>query len=216
MIRIHQTGRAAVGLVFGLLFFGGCGAAEVPDVIEDTSLIIEKEGAVISHTVGVFDRDYYDLQGLRAMAQEEAAAYNTANQTSTTTPVTVEKVDALPGDGSRVVVTCRYDSGDTYREYSGNSFFYGTVRQAKVDSYDFAAMNQVLFDAKRKESILSSDLTGENLEERHLALVSEPAYIYCPYKVAYVSEGASVREDGSVDSTGLEAGDFPVIILMNK
>lgn len=216
MTGIHRTGRAAVGLLCAVCVFSGCGAAKAPDTIENTSLIIDKEGTVTSHIVGTFDKEYYDLQGLRAMAQEEAAAYNTAHQSGAETPVQVEQVAALEGAEGRVRVTYRFDSADTYRKYNGGDFFYGTVGQAGGKFRDPAFRNQTLYDAKGSRSMAVSELSGKDMAGRHLVIAEEPAYIYCPYKVAYVSEGAAVRGDGSVDATEMEAEDFPVIILMKK
>lgn len=215
MTGIHQAGKAAAGLLLGAILLSGCGAAKVPDTIERASLIIEKEGAVLSYTVGVFDRDYYKLHDLQAMAQEEASAYNTAHQTGTGIPVQVSQVTALE-NGGMVVVGMRYINQDVYRDYNKNTFFYGTVGEAKADGYDFDSMNQVLYDAAGSKSIVSAELAGEGLAGRHLAIVAENASIYCPYKVEYVSEDARVLEDGSVDTTGVDPGAFPVIILMKK
>ena len=80
MRELHNRKQIA-GLMLCLLMFAGCGVAKIPDTVTEASLIIDREGSITSYIAGVFDRDYYDLNDLKKMAQEEVAAYNTANQT---------------------------------------------------------------------------------------------------------------------------------------
>jgi hypothetical protein len=204
------------GLMLCVMVLAGCGAAQVPDVVENTSLIIAKDGAVTSHIVDVFDKDYYDLNGLREMALEETDAYNTAHQSADAALVTVERVEGLPGDDSTVVVTYSYDSADTYSDYNGCKLFYGTVQDATAAGYSFDKMNQVLFDTKGEKSIVSTSLSEGKMAQKHVILLEEPTRVYCPYKVAYVSENAEIKDDGSIDTTGVFAEEYPVIIVLDK
>jgi hypothetical protein len=213
MAGIHNQ-KVIAGMVLCSMVLTGCGAAKVPDVVTETSLVIEKDGKVTSHLVDVFDKDYYDLHGLREMAQEEADAYNTAHGAEDAAPVTVERVESLPGDDSTVVVTYSYDSADTYEDYNGSSLFYGTAQQAEQAGYQLDETNQVLWDTKGEKSIVSTELGEGKLAQKHVILLEEQTRVYCPYQVAYISEDAVVQEDGSIDTTGI--CEYPVIIVLDK
>lgn len=213
MAGLHNR-KVMVCFVVCTLMLAGCGAAKAPETVEDTSLVIDKKGAVTSHVVGVFDRQFHSLDRLRKMAQEEVAAYNTANQTGEATPVTLERVEALAGKEGSVIVTFLYDGARTYEEYSGNSLFYGTVEEAEQDGYHFDKMNQVLYDTKGDKSIVSADIG--DMSQKHVIILAEPTKVYAPYKVAYISESARTLEDGSIDTTGVEAKEYPVIIMLDK
>lgn len=197
-----------------MLMLAGCGAAKAPETVETNSLVIDKKGTVTTHIVGVFDREFHTLDNLRKLAQEEAAAYNTANQKGDVTPVTLERVESLESDENTVVVTFLCDGAQTYAEYSGNSFFYGTVAEAEQDGYHFDKLNQVLYDTKGDQSIVSADISG--MAQKHVILLSEPTKVYAPYKVAYISESAKALDDGSIDTAGVSEKEYPVIIVLDK
>lgn len=201
-------------VLLGATLVTGCGAPKVPDTIEQTSLIIDKDGGVVSHMVDVFDKAHYSIDELRDMANKEVASYNTVNQAGTTAPITMEKVEAI--QGSKVLVTYNYDNVETYAAYNNSTLFYGTVSEAKAAGYDFAGLNQVLFNSKIDGSIVSSELDDSKMAEKHVVLLTEKALVYCPYKVAYASESAMIKEDGSVDTTAMLPEEFPAIILLDK
>lgn len=213
MAGLHNR-KVMVCFMVCALMLAGCGAAKVPETVEVTSLVIDKEGAVTSHIVGVFDRQFHSVDKLKKMAQEEVAAYNTANQTGNVSPVTLERVESLAGNDGSVIVTYLFDGAQTYEKYNGNSFFYGTVEEAEKDGYHFDKMNQVLYDTKGDKSIVSSNISS--MTKKHVIILSEQTRVYAPYKVAYISESAKTMEDGSIDTTGVSEEEYPVIIVLDK
>ncbi len=213
MTAVHNR-KWLAGLILGAVLMAGCGAPKVPDTIEQTSLIIEKEGAITAHMVDVFDKAHYDIDELREMASAEVAAYNTANQSGTEVPVTMEKVESL--QGSKVLVTYKYQNAKVYEAYNNSTMFYGTVAEAKAAGYDFDSLNQVLFSAKGDGSMVSGELSNSKMADRHVVLLAEKTQVYCPTKVAYASESAVLKEDGSVDTTAMLPEEFPVIIVLEK
>lgn len=214
-MRIHNL-RGMAGLLLCTAVLTGCGVAKLPDTVEHTSLSIDKTGAITSYTVGVFDKEYYDLEELQTMGREEVAAYNTEHQTGDAVPLTLEQVAELPGEDGSVMVSYRYDSAETYRNYHERALFYGTVEQAVEAGYDFDGLNQVLFDTKGDKSIVSKDLEESGMAKKHVILLEEQTRVYCPYKVAYISENAEVLEDGSIDTAGIFETEYPVIIVLDK
>ncbi len=214
MAKIHNW-RIAAGLTLCTMVFAGCGgAAKLPDVIENTSLRIDKDGGIESYTVGVFDKDYYDLEEMRRMGVEEVAEYNAGHQTGETAPLVLEEISNIAGSKETVLLSYSYDSARTYQDYHERKLFYGTVDEAVSEGYDFQELNQVLLKAEGGGSIVSGDLEG--MGKKHVVLLEEATRVYCPYKVAYFSDNAAVMEDGSIDTSGIFPEEYPVIIVLDK
>jgi len=193
------------------LLMCGCGEAKVPDKVDVTSIAIAEDGTVTSYLVDEFDKDYYNISDLTAMAIGEAADYNTENQTGEDIPIVVEKVEAMQDGSSKVMVTHKYNKADTYMDYNGSVLFYGTVKDALDAGYlsdggDFS--NIVLKNVKDDTLMVEEQLLQE--QGRFLIITNEAVKVYSPTKVTHVSEGALYREDGSVDCTGEE---LAVILL---
>lgn len=85
-----------------ILSLTGCGqAAKLPETVVNTSLVVEKDGKVTSYLVNTFDKEFYNLDGLTQMVEEEAEEFNAAHTEVTENPLTVKTVQALEG-GSMV------------------------------------------------------------------------------------------------------------------
>ena len=214
MMRLHSRNVMAGLAICTVMSLVGCGAAKLPESVENNSLVIDQSGTVTSYRLGVFDKEYYDLGELEAMGREEVAAYNTAHQKGEDTPLVLEKVEEVSGSQGLVMVSYRYDSAETYQTYNERTLFYGTVEQAVSAGYDFAAVNQVLVDPKGQKSMVSSGL--KDMIKKHVILLEEGTRVYCPYKVAYISGNAKALEDGSIDTTGVLTEEYPVIIVLDK
>lgn len=213
MTAVHNR-KWLAGLMLGAVLFAGCGAPKVPDTVEQTSLIIDKEGSVVSHMVDVFDKAHYDVNELREMAGQEVAAYNTANQSGEKALVTMEKVEAT--QEGKVLVTYNYSDTAVYEDYNNSTLFYGTVTEATAFGYNFESLNQVLFSANGESSMVSAGLNDSKMADKHVVLLAEPTLVYCPYKVGFASESAVIKEDGSVDTTAVLPEEYPVIIVLDK
>ena len=80
-----------------ILSLTGCGqAAKLPETVENTSLVVEKDGKVTSYLVNTFDKDFYNLDGLTQMVEEEAEEFNATHTEATENPMNVKTVQALP------------------------------------------------------------------------------------------------------------------------
>jgi len=190
----------------------GCGEAKVPDKVDVTSIAITEDGAVTSYLVDEFDKEYYNISDLTAMAIGEVADYNTKNQTGEGIPIVVEKVEGMQDGSNKVMVIHKYDKTDTYMDYNGSILFYGTVKEALDGGYLSVRggfFNLVLKDVRDNTLLLKEQLLQE--QDRFLVITNEAARVYCPGKVSHVSEGAVYRDDGSVDCTGTE--ELSVILL---
>ena len=203
---MKKISKTVLGAMLMALMMTGCGEARVPDTIDKPMISIAKSGEVTEYLVGAFSaKDYYSISELSSMAAEEAAQYNTANQTGTVTPVKMEKVEALEDGSGRVCIVYQYDSAESYTGFNEGSLFYGTVGEAASQGYDTG------ISLKSAGSAEDRMLTGDQDADRQLIIAPPGVYVYCPGKVEYISENAVMSGDGSVDTT---AAETPVYILL--
>ena len=113
-----------------ILSLTGCGqAAKLPETVVNTSLVVEKDGKVTSYLVNTFDKDFYNLDGLTQMVEEEAEEFNATHAEATENPMNVKTVQVL-GDGAMVQVVQEFADTDSYAEYNEQDLFYGTRVEA--------------------------------------------------------------------------------------
>ena len=218
---MKRYGRLAAAFGAAALLLAGCGQ-KVPDRIEETTLVINSKGNVTAYMVGEFDKSYYSLSELEVMVREEAARF--CGSAKKSEAVKVEKVSAAQDGGSGIVVECSFDGTDSYQDFmrKDETLFYGTVAEAIQQGYGGVTM----YDAENGTAALWTEAAGElgkhvviycpggqtegESEETGLA-------IYCPYKAEYVSEGAGVQKDGSVEMIWTaENVSQPLYILLKK
>lgn len=205
-------------LTAGFLFLAGCGgAAKVPDTVKQNSLIIRKDGSVTAHIVDVFDKDYYKLEDLSLMAQNEVARYNKDRQ-GENNAVTLLNIGKVEDSANSVIVSYEFQNAQTYTDYTDNILFYGTVEEAVKAGYAIGSMNQVLYAPSGENSIVASELTdsAKSMLSKHIVLVQEATCVYCPYQVSYISDTAKCNEDGSIDTNGVYADQYPVVIVLDR
>ncbi len=187
----------------------GCGkAAKLPDTVANTSLVVDKDGRVTSYLVDTFDKDFYSLDGLKEMVQNEADAFNIAHTDASEDPLVVKAVQSV-GEGATVQVVEEFTDTKVYEEYTEKELFYGTRVEALADGI---SVNLDLVNAE-DGTPADQEKLEKALEKNHLLITNASAYIYCPYQVLYVSEGVVMGEDGYVDAS---QSDGVVTILMKK
>lgn len=203
---MKKSNRLCICLLFCAGLLAGCGQAKVPEVVETSSIAVTKEGEVTSYLVDIFDKDYYTVDGLTKMAVEEAADYNTEHGVSEEMPVIVEKVELLTDGSDKIVVIHKFNSTDTFEDYTEGILFYGTVAQAQAKGYSLSAS---LIDVKKDAALTKEELLGAS--DKHILITDRKVKLYCPQTVTHVSNGAVLGTDGSVDATAAEG---TVYILM--
>ena len=200
---MKRLGKVALAVWFCIVFLAGCGEAKVPDVVTVPTVAVSKEGEVRVWQVGEFDKSYYNLAELGNMASQEAQDYNSAAGKEA---VTVEKTESVEDGSGKVVVCYKFDNWESCSGFGENTLFYGTVKEAAVNGFHTdTAMKSV-----KDGSVLDAGLPGQS-DGDYLLVTDIKADIYCPGKVAYISEGAVVNGDGSISSS--EAEGFVYILL---
>ena len=198
----------------------GCGQA-VPKTIEESTLVIFKDGRLTAYLVGEFDKSYYDLTELTAMAQDEAAEFG---GTKDTAPGKMESVEPAEDGSGRVVVTYTFDSAGSYEGFIEDMLFYGTVEEALAQGYS----TNVSLQSVKDDTLLSGRELSQEPEKHLIVFCPKQAktsqgdekkhlVIYCPEKVEFISEGAVLNKDGTVDVSWTEGEALaPVYILLSK
>lgn len=201
---MNKKGICVALLCLAAVLLAGCSQTGEPEVLETTAISVDKNGRMIYYLVGVFDKVYYDLSELTAMATEEAAEFSGAAGGDPS--VKVNRVETLQNDPGKVLIVYEFDGCDSFNRFNGSSFFYGTVDEAVSQGY---LQGITLHSIKDGQTMTEAEIRQEGTKK--LIITDESAVIYCPMKAAYLSEGAILKEDGGVDASGVEG---KVYILM--
>lgn len=187
----------AVQICLCAVILAGCGAARLPEVIEEPTVSITKEGNAAVWQVGDFDKTYYDLSELTSMAVTEAEQFCASRGQEGA--AAVEKVELLPENDSKVVVAYRFSDCDSCGDFLGSRIFYGTVGEALRRGFDSDVIMRSISD-----NTLFTEAQLKEASDKYVVITDIKANIYCPREVTHVSNGALVNEDGSINPSALE------------
>lgn len=194
----------AAVLCLAAILLAGCGQTKTPETITDTTVVVNRNGSLTYYMVGEFNKNYYNLEELTAMVQEEAAKFNESRSAGgSDKPVVVESVAYQTAGSSRVVISYRFDGGESFgrftEEYTEESYFYGTLQEAADKGY----LDGVTLKSTKDGSPISQEQMEKNGSAR-LIITNVKAQFYCPTQVTWLSGGLSTGEGGSVNTTGVE------------
>ena len=191
MNRIMTKRKRIEGILLSacllLFFLTGCGEGSLQ---KGTNLELEKSGGVLVTYIEEFPSDYYDLDELIRMNEEEVAAYNEEVGRDAVEIVSTQ------ADGEIVTLSMHYERLDDYGNMNGGRMFHGTVAQGKNAGYD---LNGTYTEVKTGELVATMD--WENLAEHHLIVAKGPdagytATIHTYKKIVYATTNVNVAEDG--------------------
>lgn len=200
-----KKGRVfAAVLCLAAFLLAGCGQTKTPETITDTTVVVNKNGSLTYYMVGEFNKNYYNLEELTAMVQGEAAKFNESRSAGgSNRPMVVESVAYQTAGSSRVVISYRFDSGESFgrftEEYTEENYFYGTLQEAADKGY----LDGVTLKSTKDGSPISQEQMKKNGSAR-LIITNVKAQFYCPTQVTWLSGGLSTGEGGSVNTTGVE------------
>lgn len=228
---MRKVGKLGSVCILLAVLLSGCGRTGMPEDVQEPALAVTDGGQVTACMVGKFDRFYYDLDELAEMAKAEAAAYG--GKLGETAPVRVDGVRASDDGSNRAIVTYIFDSPESYEGFLRDVLqfdellFYGTVSEALAQGYG----GNITLKSVKDDSIMTGAELAQN-QEKHLIIYRpdikdesknseeeniKHVAIYCPEQAEYISQGANIKEDGSVDAvwTGEDTYE-PVYILLKK
>lgn len=191
MNRNLTAGKRIEGILLSIcllfIFLTGCGEASLQN---GTNLVLEKDGGVTVTYIEEFPSDYYDLNELIQMNEEEVAAYNAKAGREAVEIISTET------DGGKVTMKMYYRNADDYGSMNGAVMFHGTVAQGVNAGYN---LEGTFIEEETGESVTAMD--WDNLAEHHLVVVKGSheeyeATIHTYKKIVYATENVTVSEDG--------------------
>ncbi len=204
MYMKEKIGRLMAMVCLCALFCTGCGETKKPESVNGQTIYISKEGEITLWLVTDFDGADYNISELTSMAVKEVSQFNADRAPEAF--VTVEKVEALPDDSGRAAVTYQFGNWQSCTDFIGNELFYGTnqmfygmVSEALSMGYGSEAILKNV-----KDNTLYTEEQLKQVSGQYLIVTDVKADIYCPGRVAYISDGASLNEDGSVNTFEVE------------
>ena len=183
--------KQIVGLLLtAVMCLAGCGNA----VIQTDTLSLLKDGTATYTIISDFSEDYYDLEELKVMAQEEVTAYGSG----------VQITEAVVEEG---VLNFQY-TFDTLSHYAGfmeNACYQSTVEQAIKAGYK---SDTHLASAKDGNTILMND---ERIQRHQLFVWNEAVTVRCSGNVLYYSGNLKLK--GKTDVVPKEGSLGPYYVV---
>ena len=189
MVIIKKKLTAAAVISFTILGLCACGK-ETAGV---STVSVDKEGKVESVLYDAFDKDYYSLDELTNMAEDEISGYNSEYETPR---ITLSDAQLLE-DEAVVKLTLDFESTSDYSYYNQVDLFYGTVEEARNSGYE---LNLNLVDDK-----------GDKIDPWDYVIAAE--YERTSYEreeggsTLYATNGQKDEDD---DVLSLSKGDFNI------
>ena len=169
--------------IWGSLLLCGCGVKSTD--VNETTVIVNKNGKVTDAIVEGFDAEYYDASELQSMIDEELAEYGKlsgSKNNAVLSEFTVSKGTA------RVLI--EFATPADYASFNGVSFFYGTISDAYDAGYD---LDVTLKSSTGKDTIGKTELM--EMGKNHMIIVSEPIRIQAYGKILYSTANVDMIDE---------------------
>ena len=170
-----------------LIFMCGCSKKEL-NVCEST-VVVEKNGSIVSAVVEPFDKEYYSSAGLESMINEEIMAFNQSETAKETGKAELTKFEVTNQVATMYV---RFEKSEGYAAFNNTDFFQGKVSEAyeKGYSFDVSLKNAQGAQVIGKEELLEK---GKN----HILILEEPVYVSVPKEILFYSSNVELVDDKS-------------------
>ena len=120
----------------------GCGGDKAPEL---SSVSIGKDGTIAHHIVGGFDQNYYEMDGLKALAEDRVAEYCADHGGGSVTLISVEEKE------DKILIQLNYVTDEDYSDFNHRELFVGTLTEADAQGYPLEAVPFVSSDGKATE-----------------------------------------------------------------
>lgn len=183
--------------IAGLFCLAGCGEEETG--VQVTSLQIGKTGDVTSNIVEDFGKDFYTIDTLKDMLQEEIDDYNASHPGA----VTLQTVELSLEETGGILVTLQYASCEDYTDFNDAELFYGTPQEAQAAGY---GLNVGFLNADGNEANIGADDILAIKDARILIIrqSAQVSRVSLPGKVLYISGGTVLDGSKVVELPGPE------------
>ena len=180
--------KIAVVFITATIFvvLAGCGE-EKKDI---TSIKIDRRGKITNVIYEDFPEDEYSLDEFESITTSRVEAFNNESLAEKITIDTIEEED------SRIKVVMKYDSPSDYKKFNNTVLFYGTVKEAEEAGY---TLTDKLVD--REGNASDKDLL-KKYKNKHVIIIEEKTDIIVPYKIDYISRGATFTSKREADLSG--------------
>ena len=191
-VRVKRISLAVAVMSFTMLGLVGCGK----ETVGVSTVLIDKNGKVSNVLYEEFDKDYYSLDELKNMVDEEIAGYNSEYETPRITLTDAQLIE----EDSYVKLTMDYESASDYSYFNQVDLFYGTVQEARAAGYS-VSLN--LVDDKGEK--MDPSVVDQN-PDRHIIITSNKTTIKTPYNIQYMSNGVTCpdKKDATLSSVTAE------------
>ena len=166
-----------LALSFGIV---GCGQDKAPEV---TSVSIGEDGTIVHQIVGGFEQNYYEMDGLTALAEERVAEYCTDNGADS---VKLESIEEKDGN---ILIRFQYATDQDYSDFNQRELFVGALTEAEGQGYPLESVAFVSADGKPMEIGYI-----EEQDDKQIAIIatkpSEELVVNTYGKVLYINQSA--------------------------
>lgn len=190
-------GLLLVSMVLAALLLSGCSNTAN---IEQNTIVVKKDGSVLGAIIEDFSDSKYVSEELKAMLEEEIAAYNAKAGEGSVTLETYEVTE-----DKKVKVYLEYASFEDYAGFNEETFFVGTVSEAYEAGYEFVDMENVSGEGA---AIGKADVLEKG--SMKMVIFEEPVHVRVNGKISYVSSGVAVegRKEAAVNNEEGMTGTF--------
>ena len=180
------TVAAFCGLLFCFLL-SGC-VTEEKDAV--TGLEFAKDGTILYRIVETFDKEYYSIESLKTMIDEEITQYNA----NTGGRINLQKIEESDLAEDMVVVEMQYTSYEDYTAFNEVVLFYGTIKDAMNAGYP---LDVELINSKG-EVLMPTDLQSSSFIERYICIIEEKVQVTFPDKISFYSRECELVNKKSI------------------
>lgn len=191
---------------YGIVFFtagiclSGCSSKQ-----DESCLTIKKSGAVSQRIVEDFKEENYDLEGLRAMAEEEIDDFGQPEGESV-------ELTQLKENGGKLTMVLDYSSVGAYNQFNETAMFSGSVEEAAAKAEKGWFTQEKMIKAKDKSEVNTKDILKEtSLMTVILEDMKEPVLLELEKKILYYSENMELVSDKCARLKDAESGTGYVI-----
>ncbi len=185
-----RRGKTVLLILVMACCLAGCGRSKAPGV---SSVSIDKEGRISHQIVGEFEQNYYEKDGLTALAEERVAEYCADNGAES---VILGEVEEEEG---KVLVGFSYATDEDYSAFNNREMFVGTLEEAEQKGYN---LGYVAFTSSKGRPMEISGI--ENPEKKRIVIIgvkpTEEMQVNTYGKVLYVNQSAT--SDLDIDFLG--------------